>query len=195
MPILKLISWDFPLGMTEVERLKSRVWVIMDACPAGVSAVLAQGETWVTSCPVAFMSKKFTPTQRAYFGYKLEALGVLEALCKWIDKLTGNCHFTVVMDHKALIYFKQKIHNTGHHIRWQIFFHSFNCEIMYIEGHKNKVADTLSCYYKPSSETDVHYNEYVSTDTSWTHVVRTCQWGELKKLKICCCEMKKDQIA
>src|SRR5260370_9879811 len=108
MPILKPITWDFPLGITEVERLKSRVWVITDACPAGVSAILAQGEAWVTLCLVAFMSKKFTLTQRAYFGYELEALGILEALCKWIDELTGNRHFTVVIDHKALIYFKQK---------------------------------------------------------------------------------------
>src|SRR5260370_6110875 len=102
-PILKPIIWEFPSGTTEEQRVKYRVWVITDACPAGIGAVLAQGETWMTSHPAAFMSKKFTPTQRAYFGYELEALGVLEALCKWLDELTGN--------HKALIYFKQKIHN------------------------------------------------------------------------------------
>jgi len=163
-PILKPIIWEFPSGTTMEQKVKSRVWVIMDACPASVGAVLAQGETWMTACPAAFMSKKFTPTQRAYFGYELEVLGVLEALCKWLDELTGNCKFTVVTDHKALIYFKQKIHNMGHHIRWQNFFHRFNCEIIYIEGHKNKVADALSHYYESSTDEDIHYDEYVSAD-------------------------------
>src|SRR5260370_38908019 len=110
------------------------------------------------------MSKKFTPMQRSYFGYELEALGILEALTKWLDELTGNRKFTVVTDHKALIYFKQKVHNTGCHIRWQNFFHGFNCEIVYIEGHKNKVANALSHYYESSTDEDIHYDEYVSAD-------------------------------
>ncbi len=136
----------------------------MDTRPAGIGAVLAQGETWMASCPATFMSKKFMHTQRSYFGYELEALGVLEALYKWLNELMGNHKFTVVTDHKVLIYFKQKAHNTGCHIRWQIFFHRFNCEILYIEGHKNKVADALSRYYESLNEDDIHYDEYVSVD-------------------------------
>ncbi len=162
--VLKPIICDIPLEMTDTNRLQYRVWVIMDACPVGIGTVLAQGEDWMMLCPAAFMSKKFTPTQRSYFGYKLDALGVLEALYKWLDELTGNRKFTVVTDHKALIYFKQKAHNSGCHIRWQIFFHGFSCEIKYIEGHKNKVADTLSRYYESSSDNDLHYDEYVSAD-------------------------------
>ena len=163
-PILKPIIWDIPPDAMETDKLKYKVWVIMDACPVGVSAVLAQGETWLTSQPAAFMSKKFTPTQRAYFGYELEVLSVLEALYKWLNELTGNHKFTVVTDHKALIYFKQKIHNMGCHMRWQNFFHAFNCEIIYIEGHKNKVANALSRYYKSSHNDDLHYNEYISAN-------------------------------
>ena len=163
-PILKPIIWDTPQDATDEEKARYQVWIIMDTCPAGIGAALAQGEAWMMSCPVGFMSKKFTPTQHAYFGYELEALGVLEALTKWLDELTGNHKFMVVTDHKALIYFKQKIHNTGHHIRWQNFFYGFNCKIMYIEGHKNKVTDALSRYYDSSNDDDLHYDEYVSTD-------------------------------
>ncbi|KAF8314617.1 uncharacterized protein EI90DRAFT_3135813 [Cantharellus anzutake] len=47
------------------------------------------------------MSKKFTPTQWAYFTYELEALGVLEVLTKWLDELTGGRKLTVVTDHKG----------------------------------------------------------------------------------------------
>ena len=87
------------------------------------------------------MSKKFTNTQCRYFAYELEALGVLEALMRWQDDLMGGCEFTIIMDHKALEYFKVKNHNSGRHLRWQAFFASFNCEIKYMEGCKNKVAD------------------------------------------------------
>jgi hypothetical protein len=62
------------------------------------------------------MSKKVTSTQHSYFAYELEALGVLEALSKWMDELTGGRHFTVVTDHKALTYFKEKYHTSGRHI-------------------------------------------------------------------------------
>ncbi len=75
-----------------------------------------QGENWQTAYPATFMSKKFTLTQHTYFAYELEALGVLEALTKWLDELTGGCTFTVVTNHKALTYFKEKNHTAGHHI-------------------------------------------------------------------------------
>src|SRR6266571_2640928 len=84
------------------------------------------------------MSKKFTNTQCRYFAYELKALGVLEALMRWQDDLMGGHEFTVIMDHEALEYFKAKNHNSGRHLRWQAFFASFNCEIKYVEGCKNK---------------------------------------------------------
>ena len=143
-PILKPIRWDVPKGLTDSELKEYSVWVITDACPAGMGAILAQGENWQTATPAAFMSKKFTSTQRSYYAYELEALGVLEALTKWYDELTGGRQFTVVTDHQALIYFKAKKHTAGHHIQWQNFFHGFKCDILYVEGHKNKVADALS---------------------------------------------------
>src|SRR6266705_618764 len=110
------------------------------------------------------MSKKFTNTQCRYFAYELEALGVLEALMRWQDNLMGGHEFTIIMDHKALEYPKAKNHNSHRHLRWQAFFASFNCEIKYMEGCKNKVADTLSCYYDLSTDEDLHFDDYVSAD-------------------------------
>jgi len=118
MPILKPIVWEIPPETAEEDKAKFHVWVITDTCPAGMGAVLAQGKNWQTAHPATFMSKKFTSTQCAYFTYKLEALGMLEALMKWLNKLTGGCTFTVVTDHKALTYFKEKNPTAGHHIRW-----------------------------------------------------------------------------
>ena len=70
----------------------------------------------------------------------------------------------LITNHKALTYFKEKQHTSGHHIRWQNFFYGFKCDIIYVEGHKNKVADALSCYYKSSSDKDLHYDNFVSAD-------------------------------
>ena len=89
---------------------------------------------------------------------------MLEALTKWYDELTGGRQFTVVTDHQALIYFKAKKHTAGRHIQWQNFFHGFKCDILYVEGHKNKVADALSQYYESSTVDDLHYDDYVSAD-------------------------------
>ena len=109
MPILKPVIWNIPPSTMEENLSKFHVWVVMDTCPAGMGAVLAQGKDWQTACPTAFMSKKFTLTQCAYFAYELEALGILEALSKWLNELMGGCSFTVITDHKALTYFKEKI--------------------------------------------------------------------------------------
>ena len=70
----------------------------------------------------------------------------------------------MVTDHKALTYFKEKNHTAGCHIRWQNFFYGFNCKTIYIEGHKNKVADALSHYYSSLSDKDLHYDNFVSAD-------------------------------
>ena len=113
---LKLIIWTTPEGLSKGESANYRVWVITNACPAGVRAILAQGVSWELSQPTAFMSKKFTSTQCSYFVYKLEALGVLEALSKWMDELTGGQKFMVMTDHKAPMYFKEKQHTSSHHI-------------------------------------------------------------------------------
>src|SRR5258708_15393924 len=74
----------------------------------------------------------------------------------WGEKGKGGCTMT------AHIYFKEKNHTAGCNIRWQNFFYGFNWKIIYIEGHKNKVADTLSHYYSSSSDKDLHYDNFIS---------------------------------
>src|SRR6266705_1318005 len=163
-PILKPIQWNPPENLSNKERTKLKVWVITDTCPAGIGTLIGQGEEWQTCQPAAFMSKKFTNTQCRYFAYELKALGILKALMRWQDDLMGGREFTVIMDHKALEYFKAKNHNSGRHLRWQAFVTSFNCEIKYMEGCKNEVADALSHYYNSSTDEDLHFDDYVSVD-------------------------------
>src|SRR5688572_29979748 len=98
---LRPIDWDSPN--------RDPVWIISDACPSGVGAMIAQGPTWQTARPASFMSKKFTDVQQNYFTYEHETLGFLEALLKWEDRLLGR-EFTIVTDHKALTWFQQTNH-------------------------------------------------------------------------------------
>src|SRR5260370_8128131 len=121
MPILKPIIWDIPPDTTEEDKGKFHIWVVTDACPARMGTVLAQGKNWQTTHPAAFMLKKFTSTQCAYFAYELEALGMLEALMKWLDELMGGCTFTVVTNHKVLTYFKDKNTTPHPHIKYHNF--------------------------------------------------------------------------
>src|SRR5271154_977904 len=75
------------------------VWVVCDACPSGCGAYFGQGDDWKTMCPAGFMSKKFTNTQRSYFTYEHETLGVIEALKKWDDALLGLPEIRIITDH------------------------------------------------------------------------------------------------
>src|SRR5258708_1384461 len=99
-------------------------------------------------------------------GHTLIRLSRLAAFMykKWVDEINGGCKLRVITEYKSLTYFKAKQHTTGCHIRWQNFFYGFNCDIIYIKGHKNKVTDALSCYYESSTSEDVHYDDLVSAD-------------------------------
>src|SRR6266705_2907773 len=105
------------------------------------------------------MSKKFTNTQCRYFAYELEALGVLKALMRWQDNLMEGHEFTVIMDHKALEYFKVKNHNSGRHLRWQAFFATFNCKI--------KATKTKWQMHSHDTMTDPQTRTCISTTMCW----------------------------
>ena len=69
------------------------------------------------------MSKKFSSAQRSYHTYEQEALGVIEALLKWEDRLIGR-QFYIATDHEALTKMRTAARETksGRLIRWTEFF-------------------------------------------------------------------------
>lgn len=122
------------------------IWVITDASTLGVGAVYWQGPEWNNCRPAGFMLKKFTPAQHSYYTFEAEALGVLEALLKWEDKLLGR-RFKVVMDHRALVFINDK-HKLALQLEcWIEYLTQFDFEIIHVEGTKNLVADLFSRYY------------------------------------------------
>lgn len=131
------------------------IWVITDASITGVGALYGQGPEWQTCRPAGFMSKKFTNAQHSYFTYEQEALGALEALLKWEDKLIGR-HFKLVTDHKALTFLSDKKKLPGRVERWIEFLARFDYEIIHVPGELNKVADALSRYYASEGDDVTH---------------------------------------
>lgn len=142
------------------------IWVITDASVYGVGAMYSQGADWRTCRPAGFMSKKFTSAQRSYHTYEQEALGVIEALMKWEDRLIGR-KFYIATDHAALTKMRTAIRDTknGRLIRWAEYIDRFDAEIVHVEGEQNKVADCLSRYYENDTADDVHARAmYVNAD-------------------------------
>jgi hypothetical protein len=110
------------------------------------------------------MSRKFTSAQFNYATWEHELLAVLEALLRWEDKLLG-LHFTIVTDHKALIFFKEAPYTTQRRTRWWEYLSRFDYKIKYIKGELNRVADSLSRYYMSDSPNEKHdISEYVNAD-------------------------------
>ncbi|KAL1939365.1 hypothetical protein VTO73DRAFT_9921 [Trametes versicolor] len=138
-PILKPIDPD----------CDETIWVITDASVCGVGAVYGQGPDWRTCRPAGFMSKKFTSAQRSYQTYEHEALGIIEALLKWEDRLIGR-KFRIATDHEALLTMRDVKRDTrsGRLIRWDEFLSRYDFEIEHVPGKDNKVADCLSRYFE-----------------------------------------------
>jgi hypothetical protein len=106
-PIIKPIDYKSELP----------IWVITDASARGVGGLYGQGPNWRSCNPAGFMSRTFTPAQMNYATWEHELLAVLEALLHWEDKLFG-LRFTIVTDHKVLLFFKDAPYTMQRRMRW-----------------------------------------------------------------------------
>ena len=93
------------------------IWLICDTSKTGVGAMYGQGPSWQKCWPTGFMSKKFMTAQQHYAVHELETLAILEALQCWEDKLVGY-RIHVIMDHKALEFFKTQLSLSPHQRQW-----------------------------------------------------------------------------
>ncbi len=112
-----------------------------DASKGAVSAVLSQKQNgkW---CPVAFMSKSLTITERNYEIYNKELL----ALNEWRHYLMGAAvDIEIWMDHQNLQYFRkpQKLNRRQAH--WVTELAEYHFVLHHKPGALNKKADLLSC--------------------------------------------------
>ncbi|CAM8878468.1 unnamed protein product [Rhodiola kirilowii] len=117
----------------------SRPFVVQsDASGVGMGAVLLQDNQ-----PLAFFSKKFTPTMQHSSTYNGELCAVVSAVLKWRHYLLG-ARFLIETDHQPLrSILTQSIH-TPEQQRWVAKLIGFDFEVRYKPGRLNNVADALS---------------------------------------------------
>jgi len=112
------------------------IWLICDTSKSGVGAMYGQGPQLAEKCwPAGFMSKKFSTAQHNYAMHELETLTILEAMMKWEDKLVGY-HIHVIMDHKALEFFKTQSDLSPHQWQWMEYMSRFDFNITYRDLHR-----------------------------------------------------------
>ena len=91
--------------------------------------------------PIAFYSRKLTPTQQRYSTIDKELLSLVELLLEFKYFLAGT-NITVHTDHKNLL----SVHSQSDRVyRWKLAIQEFHLTYSYIKGEFNSTADTLSC--------------------------------------------------
>ncbi len=129
-PILKCADPSLPYEITS------------DASDTGVGAVLSQKDD-KGSRPIAYTSRKLSPTEQDYSTPEKELLGIIHALQTRRSYLHG-AKFVINTDHHPLKYLDTQKTLSRKQARWVEFMQEFDYSINYMKGKSNVVADALS---------------------------------------------------
>lgn len=122
----------------------AKLAVVTDASDKAIGAVLQQfkEDAWQ---PLAFFSRRLSPSQVKYSPYDRELLAIYEAI-KYFRHMLEARHFIVYTDHKPISFaFHERKNNCSpRQYRHLDFISQFTTDIRHISGKDNVVADTLS---------------------------------------------------
>ncbi len=98
--------------------------------------------------PIAFYSRKLSPTKQRYTTTERELLAIVETLKEFKNILLGQ-QITMFTDHKNLISENTQIERVlstqiERVLRWRLLIEEFSPKLVHLAGHKNVVADALS---------------------------------------------------
>ena len=137
-----------------------------DASDEGIGAVLLQvypdGDR-----PVAYLSKKFTLTQRRWSPMEQECFAFICALDKWHRYLHG-IHFTWETDHKALTQLNKKAQLNKRCERWRLKILEYDFSVKYIPGLLNTMLDYLSRFPVDDAEEDPDETSHINSQSTQT---------------------------
>ncbi len=116
-----------------------------DASDGAIGAVLSQPGPDRKLRPVAFYSRKLTPTEQNYEIHDKELLAIVDSFKQWRVYLEGSKEpVKVFTDHKNLLYFTTTKVLNRRQVRWSEEMSNYNFEITYRKGSENGRADALS---------------------------------------------------
>lgn len=122
----------------------AKLALVTDASDVAIGAVLQQLQDHAWQ-PLAFFSRKLSPSQVNYSPYDRELLAIYEAI-KYFRHMLEARHFIVYTDHKPITFaFHERRRNCSpRQYRHLDFISQFTTDIRHISGKNNIVADALS---------------------------------------------------
>ena len=143
-----------------------------DASDYSIGAVLSQMGDDGFLHPVAFASNLLTPTQQRWSTFQKE-LYSMKVYCEKYRVLLLNQSFTIHVDHKPLLHWRNSKLMQGPLWRWFHDLAQFQFQVKYIEGPKN-IADCLSRLPRTDDEL---YNSYIdhNNETEVSHKGETLE--------------------
>ena len=162
LPLLSLLKKDVPYNWTNthtdsfkalkqaldsspvlmVPDTSSQFILHTDACKDAFGAVLSQ-ERGGEIRPIAFISRKTSPSEKNWSTTDLECGAVLYAFAQFRHYLLGK-RFKLYTDHSAILHLLQKKDTSAKYLRWSLKLADFDFECSHIKGTENVVADALS---------------------------------------------------
>lgn len=123
---------------------QAKLGLVTDASDVAIGAVLQQfkGGNWQ---PLAFFTRKLSPSQVKYSPYDRELLAIYQSI-KHFRHMLEAANFTIYTDHRPICYaFRERKNNSSpRQARHLDFISQFSTDIQHISGRDNVVADTLS---------------------------------------------------
>ncbi|XP_069169570.1 uncharacterized protein [Procambarus clarkii] len=124
---------------------EDRFILTVDASDYGLGSVLSQTDEKGVEHPVAYHSKKFTPSQLNYSVIEKETLALINSVQHFEVYLTSNGHPILVRtDHNPLKFLAQFRQKNLRLTRWSLHLQQYPLQIEHIKGVDNVVADALS---------------------------------------------------
>ena len=116
-----------------------------DALDQALGSCLSQPDAEKQLHPVAYRSRKFSDPELNYDVHDKELLAIVDAFEEWRAYLERSRHLIVVYsDHKNLSYLTTTKKLNRQQVRWAELLASYDFQIYYRKGSKNRQADAFS---------------------------------------------------
>lgn len=116
--------------------------VTTDSSDYALGAVLSQGQIG-SDLPVAYASRSLNKAEKNYSTTQKELLAIIFAIDHFRPYIFGR-KFTIITDHRPLIYLNNTKNPTSQMMRWKIRLSEYDFDIAYKKGKINMNADSLS---------------------------------------------------